>query len=99
VGSFNLDPLSLANLETLVEVADTHLVEQADAWIRDHVARSRVMTSVEASTWLHRWLFDPLGRLVARLANMIGIVIASRKRRKAWAEKAIVVGPGPAGLI
>ena len=33
VGSFNLDPLSLANQETLVEVTDTHLVKQADAWI------------------------------------------------------------------
>ena len=97
VGSFNLDPLSLANLETLVEVADTHLVEQVDAWIQDHFARSRTMTSVEASTWLHRWLFDPLGRLVARLVDMIGVVIASRRRRKAWSEKAIIAGRGTEG--
>jgi cardiolipin synthase len=89
VGSFNLDPLSLANLETLVEVADTHLVEQAEAWIQDHFTRSRSMTSVEASSWLHRWLFDPLGHLVARLVDMVGVVIASRKRRKAWTKKAI----------
>jgi cardiolipin synthase len=91
VGSFNLDPLSLANLETLVEVADTHLVAQGEAWIQDHFTRSRSMTSVEASSWLHRWLFDPLGRLVARLVDMVGVVIASRKRRKAWAEKAMGV--------
>jgi cardiolipin synthase len=82
VGSFNLDPLSLANQETLVEVTDTHLVKQADAWIEDHCARSRPVTSVEASTWRHRWLLDPLGRLVARLADMIGVIIARRKRRK-----------------
>jgi cardiolipin synthase len=92
VGSFNLDPLSLANLETLVEVADTHLVEQAEAWIQDHFTRSRTMTSVEASSWFHRWMLDPLGRLVARLVDMIGVVIASRKRRKAWTEKAMSGG-------
>jgi cardiolipin synthase A/B len=95
VGSFNLDPLSLANLETLVEVADPHLVEQVDAWIQDHFARSRSMTSVEASTWLHRWLFDPLGRLVARLANMIGVMIASRKQRKAQSKQATIAVPRP----
>jgi cardiolipin synthase len=86
VGSFNLDPLSLANLETLVEVVESGIVAQAEAWISDHFARSRAMTAVEASTWLHRWLLDPLGWLVARLVNMMGVVIASRKRRKAWAR-------------
>jgi cardiolipin synthase len=80
VGSFNLDPLSLANLETLVEVADPRLVAQADTWILNHVARSRLMTAAEASTSLHRWLFDPLGRLVARLVDMVGVVIARRKQ-------------------
>jgi len=88
VGSFNLDPLSLANLETLVEVTDAHLVYKADAWIESHFARSRAMTSVGASTWRQRWLLDPLGRLVARLADMIGVVIASRKLRKRRAQKA-----------
>jgi len=82
VGSFNLDPLSLANLETLVEVTDTHLVKQAEAWIENHVARSHQITSVEASTWRQRWLLDPLGRLVARLADMVGVVIAGRKLRR-----------------
>jgi YD repeat-containing protein len=50
------------------------------------------MTSVEASSWFHRWMLDPLGRLVARLVDMIGVVIASRKRRKAWTEKAMSGG-------
>ena len=67
-----------------MEVADTHLVAQGEAWIQDHFTRSRSMTSVEASSWLHRWMLDPLGRLVARLVDMVGVVIASRKRRKAW---------------
>jgi cardiolipin synthase A/B len=89
VGSFNLDPLSLANLETLVEVADPHLVGQVEAWIQDHFTRSRSINSAEASTWQQRWLFDPLGRLVARLVNMIGVVIASRKRRKTQTKEAV----------
>ena len=83
VGSFNLDPFSLANLEALVEVADTQVVKQAEAWIQDHFARSRSITSVEANSRLHRWLLDPLGRLVARLADTISRVIASRRRRRA----------------
>jgi cardiolipin synthase len=69
VGSFNLDPFSLANLEALVEVADTQIVKRGEAWIQDHFARSRSMTSVEASSRLQRWLLDPLGRFVARLAD------------------------------
>ena len=89
VGSFNLDPLSLANLETLVEVSDVNLVQQGEAWIQDHFARSRSMTSVEASTWLHRWVFDPLGRLVARAADMVGRMLAGRRLRKAQPAKAI----------
>ena len=82
VGSFNLDPFSLANLETLVEVADAQVVKQGEAWIQDHFARSRSMTSVEASSRLHAWMLDPLGRVVARLADTASGLIASRRRRK-----------------
>ncbi len=83
VGSFNLDPFSLANLEALVEVDDMAVVEQGEAWIQDHFARSRSMTSVEASGRLQRWLLDPLGRLVVRLADAISRLIASRTQRRA----------------
>ena len=78
VGSFNLDPLSLANLEALVEVEDTPVVAQGEAWIQDHFAAARVVTSVEASSRLSRWLFDPLGLLVARLTQVVSRLIASR---------------------
>jgi cardiolipin synthase A/B len=82
MGSFNLDPFSLANLEALVEVADAQIIEQGEAWIQEHFARSRSMTSVEASSRLQRWLLDPLGLLVARLAKAISGVIASRRQRQ-----------------
>ncbi|MBN1606497.1 MAG: lmo0937 family membrane protein [Polyangiaceae bacterium] len=82
VGSFNLDPFSLVNLEALVEVADTQIAEQGEAWIRDHFARSRKVTSVDASSRLRRWLLDPFGLLVARVAAVLSHQIASRKRRR-----------------
>ncbi len=100
VGSFNLDPFSLANLEALVEVDDLHVVEQGEAWIQDHFARSRVMTSVEAGSRVHRWLLDPLGRLVARLADTIGRVIASRRRRQSSPDYAFsLLGLGATGGV
>jgi cardiolipin synthase len=86
VGSFNLDPFSLANLEALVEVDDTQVVEQGEAWIQGHFASSRSVTTVEATARLQRWLLDPLGRLVARLAEAISRVIASRRRGRARAD-------------
>jgi len=82
VGSFNLDPFSLSNLEVLVEVADTEVVRQGEAWIQDHFARARPITALEASSWLQRWLLDPFGHLVARLADMFSRVTVSRRRRK-----------------
>jgi cardiolipin synthase len=83
LGSFNLDPFSLANLETLVEVNDRAVVLQTEAWIQDHMDRSRVITSLETMSRTRRWLLDPLGRFVARFADTISRVIASRKRRRA----------------
>jgi cardiolipin synthase A/B len=87
VGSFNLDPFSLANLETLVEVTNAQVVRKGEAWIEDHFARSRSITSVEASSRLHAWLLDPLGRLVARLADATSSLIASRRQRRESRER------------
>ncbi len=54
-----------------------------DASIEDYFARSRSMSTAEACSRLQRWLLDPLGRLIARLAEAISRVIASRTRRQA----------------
>ncbi len=82
VGSFNLDPFSLTNLEVLVEVADVKVVSQGEAWIQNHFERSRSMTSVEAGSRWQRWLLDPLGRIVARLADKSSRMIVAQRRRK-----------------
>ena len=81
VGSFNLDPFSLANLETLVQITDEKVVAQGEAWIESRFARSTIKTSVEASSRLHRWFLDPIGRLAAQLADAASRLIAARHRR------------------
>ena len=88
VGSFNLDPFSLMNLEALVQVEDPSVIEQAEAWIQDHFSNSRPMTSIEAGSFVRRWLLDPLGRLVARFAVALSGLIASRRRHKARLDDA-----------
>jgi cardiolipin synthase len=78
VGSFNLDPLSLSNLETLVEITDATVVPSADAWIERHIAAARRIAwlDCERSRW-QRWLGDPLGLLAARVAQLVGRLLAS----------------------
>jgi hypothetical protein len=63
-----------------VEIDDHPVVAQGEAWIQDHFARSRPVTAAEASSRAQRWLLDPLGRLVARLADAIGRTIAGGRR-------------------
>jgi cardiolipin synthase len=79
VGSFNLDPFSLGNLEALVEVAEPHVVERGEAWIQDHFARSHAVTSVEASSFPRKWLLDPMGALVVRLVDTISRATTTRR--------------------
>jgi cardiolipin synthase len=82
-GSFNLDPLSLANLETLVEVDDPRTVAEGDAWIQRRLATSTIMTSVASGTWVRRWILDPLGRIAARVASATGRLLSTRRARGA----------------
>jgi cardiolipin synthase len=80
VGSFNLDPLSLSNLETLVELEDPHVVKRADEWIEEHIAGSRRITMEECrrSAW-HLWVGDRLGLVMARLAQLFGRLLSIRR--------------------
>lgn len=83
LGSFNLDAFSLANLEALVRVDDPEVARQAEAWIRDHLEGSRPVTAVESASLLSRRLLDPIGRLLARLADELSRLMARRRRRRA----------------
>ncbi len=80
VGSFNLDPFSLANLEALVEVDNRAVVARGEAWIESRFAGSRTVTKVDASSRLQRWVLDPLGLLVARAAGLLSRLLGRRTR-------------------
>jgi cardiolipin synthase len=81
VGSFNLDPLSLANLETLVEVEDALVTSRADAWISAHLADAAAVVSCHRS-WRQRLLTDPVQSIAARLAHLLGRLLRMRQARR-----------------
>lgn len=74
VGSFNLDPFSLANLEALAEIYDPDVAGAGERWIRARFEEGRVVTSaaVGEASWLERVAVEGLGTLVARLARWLG---------------------------
>ncbi|HET9597404.1 MAG TPA: phospholipase D-like domain-containing protein [Anaeromyxobacteraceae bacterium] len=80
LGSFNLDPFSLANLETLVEVNDPALAGEAAAWMDRIVAGARPVSEreVAAQPRVARWLLDAVGLAVLRVAYRIARLLASR---------------------
>jgi len=85
VGSFNLDPLSLANLEALVEVRESTAAEKGEQWIESKLAQARrVDASFYSRPWIKRWLTDVVGLWAARGAEWIGRLLAQggRPRRK-----------------
>jgi cardiolipin synthase len=80
VGSFNLEPLSLANLESLVEVEDAAVAGEGKAWIAKRIAESREVTLADLAgrSPLQRWLLDAVGLFAARLAQWIGRLLRLR---------------------
>jgi cardiolipin synthase len=94
VGSFNLDPFSLVNLETLVALDDASIAGQAEAWIEAHLEQSRTVTSVEATSMPRRWLLDPMGRVVARFAEAASGLLADRVPRLGSDRRRVVASTG-----
>jgi cardiolipin synthase len=82
VGSFNLDPLSLVNLETLVDVEDAQVAAQATAWLDRHLREARRISLEScARTGLQAWLLDILGLAAARFAEAFARFMGRRHRR------------------
>ncbi len=82
VGSFNLDPLSLVNLETLVDVEDEAVAAQAMAWLEKHLEAARPIRLEHcARTGLQAWLLDILGLAGARLAEAFAGFMGRKRRR------------------
>jgi len=74
LGSFNLDPLSLANLETLLEAHEAGAAREGETWIARHLALARpvLREEVEGRSLAQRWLLDLLGLWAARAARWVG---------------------------
>jgi cardiolipin synthase len=80
VGSFNLDPLSLANLEALAEIEVAGAVADGERWIEARLGEAAPVTmeAVRSRTWLERWLDERLGSWVARAASRLARFLGRR---------------------
>jgi cardiolipin synthase len=68
VGSFNLDPYSLANLEVLVISDDATAAEAGDCWIAERLAEA---TRVTSAGGIFGWLGHAVGSFVLWLARVL----------------------------
>jgi cardiolipin synthase len=88
VGSFNLDPLSLANLEALVEVRDPQAVREGEQWIQAKLAGAlRVGADALARPALQQWAADVVGLWAARLAEWVARLLSHAGRPRGWRKK------------
>ncbi|HEY5955067.1 MAG TPA: phospholipase D-like domain-containing protein [Polyangiaceae bacterium] len=87
IGSFNLDPFSLTNREVLVQVSRPEVVKQGEEWIADRLLESHAVTTVELGTTVQRWLLDPIGLLVVRIAVLVSRLLAPGRQRRNWRKK------------
>lgn len=80
VGSFNLDPLSLANLEALAEVEEPAAAAAGARWIRARFDEGREITleSVGRGSWLERFIVERVGRVVAAAVARLGRLLSRR---------------------
>ncbi|MCX5731912.1 MAG: phospholipase D-like domain-containing protein [Deltaproteobacteria bacterium] len=79
LGSFNLDPFSLANLESLVEIDDPETAAAARRWFEERAAQARLVSPEEAERGgLTRRLADAVGRTVARFAEWVARLLSGR---------------------
>jgi cardiolipin synthase len=82
VGSFNIDPLSMVNLETLVDVEDEEIAAQATAWLDKHLKAARPLSIEDCTrTGLRAWLLALLGLAGARFTEAFARFMGRRRRR------------------
>ncbi|HZH04622.1 MAG TPA: phospholipase D-like domain-containing protein, partial [Myxococcaceae bacterium] len=87
VGSFNLDPLSLANLEALVEIENDVVAGQGESWITRRIALSDEVDLADRSrSLLQRWLWDVVGLWAARATGWLASLLAFRRRTRKLRE-------------
>lgn len=81
LGSFNLDPFSLANLESLAEVALPGPAGEAERWIRDRFAEGERVTleRIGAGSRWERFLSERVGAIVAGAARGLARHVLRRR--------------------
>jgi cardiolipin synthase len=81
VGSFNLDPFSLRNFETLVEVDDPGIASDTEGWIVQRMTVGRRITPADCGgSGVWRFLLDRIGLFGARLASWLGALMGTGPR-------------------
>ncbi len=79
IGSFNLDPLSLANLEALAEVEDRRAAAEGERWVRARIAESqRIPPGWAAEGGIAGWWRRLTGRAFAAVTGWLARLIARR---------------------
>ncbi len=79
VGSFNLDPFSLANLESLVEIDDGETGSAARRWFEERAALARQVLPEEAARrGFGGRILDAIGSAVARLTEKVARLLSGR---------------------
>lgn len=79
VGSFNLDPYSLADLEVLVDAHDGSAAASASAWIERHLASATPITDATPHGGAVRRFIERLkGELGLWIAHAVGRMLAHR---------------------
>ena len=80
VGSFNLDPYSLADLEVLVDAREPAVAEQATRWIEAHLEKARRISDARPHGSKLRRAWERLkGELGLWLARSIARMMAARR--------------------
>lgn len=81
LGSFNLDPFSLANLEALAELSLPGVTADAERWIRARFDESERITleRIGAGSRLERFVAERVGPLVGRFARALARYILGRR--------------------
>jgi cardiolipin synthase len=79
LGSFNLDPFSLSNLETLVEIDDPVTAGAARRWFAERAGQARLVPPEEAARpGLAGRALDAFGRAVARTTERVARILSGR---------------------
>lgn len=82
LGSFNLDPLSMVNLEVLLEVREPPVVDDAERWFAEYAQASHKVRPEECERPGFRgWLDQILGALFLRVARLARRLISTEREK------------------